>query len=97
MVLTEKDLLQIKHVSGDENVADLFINNLPELAYEQMYCEIERYGKQGKVLNVTQKIILDQEMVLAGVSSPCQGALWINHRAMIHGLMWSVMEQHKMV
>ena len=49
-------MLQIKHVPGDENNTDLFIKNLPGptfLKHVKMYCGIDEYGKQGKVLKVT--------------------------------------------
>ena len=53
--MKKQGLLQIKHVPCDQNDADLFTKNHPELTFEkhvEIYCGIDQYGKQKKVLEV---------------------------------------------
>ena len=54
--LKEECLLQIEHVEKDDNDSDLFTKNLPWPTLKkhvQIYCRIDKDGKQGKVLKVT--------------------------------------------
>ena len=48
-------LLQIEHVTWDENNEELFTKNLlgsTVKKHMQIYCRTDKYGKQGKVLKV---------------------------------------------
>ena len=93
--MKEEGLLWIEHVPWEENDDNLIAKNLPGPTvkkHKQMYCWIDKYGEQGKVLKVMWDLMNPWvREVLTGVSAPCKGALSISHRNEI----WSDVMSHR--